>query len=275
MGRMNTKENGGRGFGGKGFYAALALCLVGTGVTAWIAVNSTVKDLEEPPKGESLEPLTSKSDTLTPQEILDLNREAESQWSSPSLQEADTKSDDVPITSQAEGTQDSSSTASSSAQSSDSSSVSSESAEEPAQSVSSQNVLYMLPVSGDIIGTFSGGELVKNPTMGDWRTHDGIDIKADAATPVKAAGGGKVSKIYKDGMWGNTVEILHPDGVTSIYCGLNDEMTVKAGDTVEIGQTIGSVAEKITAEVALETHLHFAMKKDGGFVDPMKTMGKE
>ena len=27
MGTMNTKENGGRGFGGKGFYAALALCL--------------------------------------------------------------------------------------------------------------------------------------------------------------------------------------------------------------------------------------------------------
>ncbi len=274
MGTMNTKENGGRGFGGKGFYAALALCLVGTGVTAWIAVNSTVKDLEEAPESKSLEPLTSNADTLTPQEILDLNREAESQWSSPSLQEADTKSDDVPVTSKAD-TQDSSSTASSSAQSSDSSSVSTESAGEPAQSVSSQNVLYMLPVSGDIIGTFSGGELVKNPTMGDWRTHDGIDIKADAATPVKAAGGGKVSKIYKDGMWGNTVEILHPDGVTSIYCGLNDELAVKAGDTVEIGQTIGSVAEKITAEVALETHLHFAMKKDGGFVDPMTTMGKE
>jgi len=272
---MNTKENRGRGFGGKGFYAALALCLVGTGVTAWIAVNSTVKDLEETPDNSSLEPLSSKADTLTPQEILDLNREAENQWSSPSLQEADTKSDDVPVTSSAENPQDSSSTASSSAQSSDSSSVSSGSAEEPAQSVSSQNVLYMLPVSGDVIGDFSNGELVKNPTMGDWRTHDGIDIKADAASPVKAAGGGKVSKIYKDGMWGNTVEILHPDGVTSIYCGLNDEVSVKAGDSVEIGQTIGSVAEKITAEVALETHLHFAMKKDGSFVDPMKTMGKE
>ena len=187
MGRMNTKENGGRGFGGKGFYAALALCLVGTGVTAWIAVNSTVKDLEEEPGSESLEPLTSKADTLTPQEILDLNREAESQWSSPSLQEADTKSDDVPVTSQAEDTQDSSSTASSSAQSSDSSSVSSGSAEEPAQSVSSQNVLYMLPVSGDIIGTFSGGELVKNPTMGDWRTHDGLDLAVDLGTKVIAS----------------------------------------------------------------------------------------
>ena len=155
MGRMNTKENGGRGFGGKGFYAALALCLVGTGVTAWIAVNSTVKDLEEPPKSESLEPLTSKADTLTPQEILDLNREAESQWSSPSLQEADTKSDDVPVTSKAD-TQDSSSTASSSAQSSDSSSVSTEIELETAQSVSSQNVIYMLQLYSYIIWTFIG-----------------------------------------------------------------------------------------------------------------------
>lgn len=272
MGRMNTKENGGRGFGGKGFYAALALCLVGTGVTAWIAVNSTVKDLEEAPESKSLEPLTSNADTLTPQEILDLNREAESQWSSPSLQEADTKSDDVPVTSKAD-TQDSSSTASSSAQSSDSSSVSTESAGEPAQSVSSQNVLYMLPVSGDIIGTFSGGELVKNPTMGDWRTHDGIDIKAAKGTEVKSVCDGKVTTVHDDPLMGMTIEVLHENDITSVYCGLAKEVSVKEGDAVKVGQVIGTVGE-IPAEIALDPHLHFAMRSTNQWVDPLKTMGK-
>lgn len=284
MGRINDTKEKGRGFGSKGFYAALALCLVGTGVTAWIAVNSTVKEIEETvPQGESsLEPLTSRSDTLSGagEELEPMGEtedgEEEELWSYPDLEQADTKSEDVPVESSGDGeSQDSSWTSSSSSSSSDSSAVSSETGDGSAQSVSSQNVLYMLPVSGEILTQFSGGELVKDPTMGDWRTHDGIDIKAAAATPVKAAGSGKISKIYRDGMWGNVVEITHADGVTSIYCGLNDEMPVKAGDSVEIGQTIGSVAEKITAEVALEPHLHFAMKKDGGFVDPMVMMGKE
>ena len=268
MGRMNTKENGGRGFGGKGFYAALALCLVGTGVTAWIAVNSTVKDLEEAPGSESLEPLTSKADTLTPQEILDLNREAESQWSSPSLQEADTKSDDVPVTSQAEDTQDSSSTASSSAQSSDSSSVSSGSAEEPAQSVSSQNVLYMLPVSGDIIGTFSGGELVKNPTMGDWRTHDGLDLAVSLGTKVIATAAGTVSKVYDDPFMGTTVEIDHGNGLVSQYANLAAAPDVAVGDAVSTGTLIGSVGATAVAENAAQPHLHFAMYRDDNPVSP-------
>ena len=49
---------------------------------------------------------------------------------------------------------------------------------------------FALPVEGEILTEYSDGELVKNETLGEWRTHDGIDIAAAANTPVKAAADG-------------------------------------------------------------------------------------
>lgn len=43
----------------------------------------------------------------------------------------------------------------------------------------------MFPVSGDIAGEYSWGELVK-ASSGVWRTHDGIDLMADAGSDVKS-----------------------------------------------------------------------------------------
>lgn len=251
----NPKSKFSKFMAGKGFYVALAICVMGAGTAAWVAVDRTIDRIDDN-NNRIIEQQSASS-------------QPEPTYGFPDLEEAGKAQSGVnkPSASSSSSTARSSSSAASSAPKKQSEPVAAQPTPQPSS--------FILPISGEIFAPYSNGELVKNITLKEWRTHDGIDIKADAATPVKAAGGGKVSKIYKDGMWGNTVEILHPDGVTSIYCGLNDELAVKAGDTVEIGQTIGSVAEKITAEVALETHLHFAMKKDGGFVDPMTTMGKE
>ena len=39
----------------------------------------------------------------------------------------------------------------------------------------------VMPVNGEILEPFSNGELVKSETLGYWKTHDGVDIKADLA----------------------------------------------------------------------------------------------
>ena len=72
---------------------------------------------------------------------------------------------------------------------------------------------------------------------------------------------------------GMTVEILHQDGITSVYAGLDKEVLVQEGDEVKVTQPIGSVGE-IPSEISLDPHLHFAIKVDGQWADPLKTMGK-
>ena len=124
------------------------------------------------------------------------------------------------------------------------------------------------------IAPFSGGEQVKNHTLNVWRTHDGIDLAAEKGTVVTAAEAGTVSAVTMDPMWGGTVAVDHTDGTQTIYCGIAPEKALKAGDRVTAGQMLGSV-DTVTAEVAMESHLHFAAKKDGKFIDPLSLPGLE
>ena len=48
------------------------------------------------------------------------------------------------------------------------------------------------PVSGRVLNSYSGDELVYNKTLGDWRTHNGVDYAADKGAEVTAPAAGKV-----------------------------------------------------------------------------------
>ena len=125
---------------------------------------------------------------------------------------------------------------------------------------------FILPVDNSIITAFSGDQLVYNLTMGDWRTHNGIDIKATKDTAVKACCDGTVKKIYNDGMLGWVVEIETEDFATR-YCGLAEKVFVKQGDSVKQGDTIGKVGE-IPLESATDSHLHLEIVKNGNYHNP-------
>ena len=128
-----------------------------------------------------------------------------------------------------------------------------------------QQPLYMLPVQGKIITAFSGEELVYNKTMADWRTHNGIDITAKADADIVAAGGGKVTFVGEKGVWGQVVEVTS-DNVLMRYSGI--KATVKAGDEVNTGDSIGKVLPS-QAEIALEPHMHFEVEVGGILKDPV------
>lgn len=132
---------------------------------------------------------------------------------------------------------------------------------------------FVMPIEGEVFGVFSQGELVRNVTLGEWRTHDGIDIKAAKGTPVRATADGVVSRVYDDPMWGTVVEITHAGGLTSITSGLDPAVAVSQGDTVRVEDTIGVVGS-VLAEISMDSHIHFGMKEDGKWVDPITTMGK-
>jgi len=128
---------------------------------------------------------------------------------------------------------------------------------------------YVWPVRGEIEAPYSVETLRYDATMADWRTHDGIDIAAAVGTEVIASAGGTVVSVRQDDMYGTTVELDHQNGVHTIYSNLASEPPVSEGQTVTMGQTIGSVGKTALAEVNEVPHLHFAMTLDGRSADPM------
>ena len=124
------------------------------------------------------------------------------------------------------------------------------------------------PVAGEIIAGYSMDALCYNQTTRDWRVHDGMDIAAQAGTAVGAAADGTVYTVYEDETMGMTVVISHDGGYTTKYASLDENLTVKAGDTVTVGQTIGYVGCTALFESALGEHVHFSVTCDGTTVDP-------
>ena len=129
--------------------------------------------------------------------------------------------------------------------------------------------VYGWPVIGELERTHDLLHLSYDPTMHDWRTHDGIDILCELGAVVKAAHAGTVESITNDAMLGTVVVVDHGDGVKSIYANLADVPAVSVGDRVECGSVIGSVSDTALCESGQGIHLHFAMKADGISVDPM------
>ena len=107
-----------------------------------------------------------------------------------------------------------------------------------------------------------------NPTTRDWRTHDGVDIAAEEGTKVCAAADGTVYTVYTDEMMGTTVVIRHENGYVTTYASLAQQVTVKAGDSVKLGDTIGYVGSSALLECAIGDHVHFSVTCNGETMDP-------
>ena len=115
---------------------------------------------------------------------------------------------------------------------------------------------------------FSVEALAYNETMGDWRTHNGLDIAAERGAQVLAAAAGQVSALYQDDLMGTVVEIDHGQGLVSQYANLAATPAVKVGDEVATGAVIGSVGDTASLESGSQAHLHYALLKEGSPVDP-------
>ena len=130
------------------------------------------------------------------------------------------------------------------------------------------------PLAGETVAAYAMDCLSYNSTTRDWRVHDGVDIAAQAGTEVKAAADGQVYTVYDDDTMGTTVVIRHEDGYVTVYASLAEEAAVSAGDTVTLGQTIGTVGNTALLENALGEHLHFAVLRNDEEVDPAEFLGQ-
>lgn len=143
----------------------------------------------------------------------------------------------------------------------------------PPQALSKGPVTVVNPVLGETVAVFAVDQLMYDETLGDWRTHDGIDLRAAAGSAVSAAAAGTVLSVADDDRMGTVVTIEHEGGYVTTYASLHPEVNVLVGDTVSAGTVIGTVGTTALAEAGLGEHVHFSVSKDGEVVDPLEFLG--
>lgn len=146
--------------------------------------------------------------------------------------------------------------------------------EEPIEETVSE-VKAVWPVEGEIQRDYCMDALQYDPTMSDWRTHDGLDLSAEIGTKVLAVQNGTVLRVFSDDLYGTTVVIDHGSGLVISYANLEQVPTVYEGDSVSAGDVIGSVGDTAKCESLQEGHLHLSAELNGESVSPMDYLPKK
>ena len=128
-------------------------------------------------------------------------------------------------------------------------------------STGSSSLRWPCPASGRITSGFGKR---KSPTAGASSNHKGIDISASTGSSIVAAAGGTVSIATYSYSAGNYVVVNHGNGLSTVYMHCS-QLLVSAGDTVKAGQTIAKVG---STGYSTGSHLHFAVRKNGSYVNP-------
>jgi murein DD-endopeptidase MepM/ murein hydrolase activator NlpD len=103
-----------------------------------------------------------------------------------------------------------------------------------------------------------------HPLSGRVSQHKGVDFAAKPGSDVVAVAAGVVSYSGRKSGYGNTVEISHADGYTTLYAH-NQSNLVQIGDLVQRGQTIAKVGR---TGRSTGYHVHFEVSKGGRQINP-------
>lgn len=105
----------------------------------------------------------------------------------------------------------------------------------------------------------------RHPILGLMRAHRGVDYAAPTGTPIRASGDGKISFRGVKGGYGNTIELTHAGGVSTLYAHLSRFAKQRAGERVQQGEVIGYVGK---SGLATGPHLHYEFRINGVHRDP-------
>jgi len=114
----------------------------------------------------------------------------------------------------------------------------------------------------------SGFGLRRHPILGYVKMHTGVDWAAPRGTPIYAAGKGVVEKVGWESGYGKFIKIGHTNGYETAYGHMSAYARgIQEGEHVRQGQVIGFVG---STGLSTGSHLHFEIRINGRFVDPMR-----
>ena len=230
---------------GKGFYIVLALCLTAAGVSGYYLYNAVTEPLQpavRPPVAAPEQEVTSAPERqpLRPVQKPVTVTIPDEEPASPTLEPEPEAAQPVLTP-------------------------------PPAPAVPT---VFTWPVKGDILRDFSVESLSPDPTMGDWRTHAGLDISADLGQRVLCMTEGTVADVWEDEKLGTCIRVEHGGGLESVYANLSPQPTVNKGDPMEIGAILGAVGATANAESGMAPHLHLEVFRKGEAIDPTELLPK-
>lgn len=122
------------------------------------------------------------------------------------------------------------------------------------------------------------------PTAGSSTYHSGIDIAAPTGSNLVSSINGVVEYVGFKGAGGHTI-IISNGNIEVAYCHVDSNYYPKVGDIVSVGEVIGKVGPKYITDVpnnpykdktgqttngaTTGPHLHFSIKIDGKYVNPL------
>jgi murein DD-endopeptidase MepM/ murein hydrolase activator NlpD len=135
----------------------------------------------------------------------------------------------------------------------------------------SQKDLYLatpmgFPVQGTVSSPF-GNRI--HPVSGNSEFHRGLDISADAGTPIRTTADGVVVFSGWNGGGGNIVVIAHGHGFSTYYAH-NRKNTVQVGQSVKRGDVIGYVG---STGSTTGSHVHYEVWHNGKNENPISYTG--
>lgn len=120
--------------------------------------------------------------------------------------------------------------------------------------------------SSQMLWPVEGGRLSSGYGIRNGRFHEGLDIRAPSASPIRAAVSGKVVFSGWLNGYGLTIVLYHGEGMATVFAH-NSKNLRRVGDFVQRGQPIALVG---TSGEATGAHVHFEIRQNGRPVNPLQ-----
>lgn len=145
------------------------------------------------------------------------------------------------------------------------------------------NILYPLPKKYNISSKFGSRY---HPVKKKNSFHYGVDLAAPEGTNLIAVTNGIIVKSSLDGANGYSIWLKDDNNITYIYAHVNPYKMVQKNQYITRGQTIGYVGPKYvkfsnysdnygyTNGLLTGPHLHFGVRVNENYLDPMKFFSK-
>ncbi len=106
----------------------------------------------------------------------------------------------------------------------------------------------------------------KHPITGQDDFHTGVDIAGQKGDAIYTVLPGVVEEVGESAIYGNFIKVRHGTGLVTVYCHC-DRILAEEGMRLRKGERIAEIG---STGISTGSHLHFEVRVDGNYIDPMR-----